>query len=238
MLYIVLSVGKGTRMDDIFHTTHWTQVLAAKEDKNALRSLCELYYAPVLHYIKRQTQTDEVYRYGGRDAEDLAQEFTAQLLGGKTFDHLERQGNRFRSYLLGAVRHFLGRIREKESAEKRGRDFKRQELLVEVADQNGLSDAVFDRVWAKSILDRVLSSLAGESPEWEQLLPWLTREVNAEIRSTLAAELGMNDTAVKVALHRLRKKFRTKIRAEIAVTVDDASEIDGELQYLIAALQG
>lgn len=228
-------------MDNTFHTTHWTQVLAAKDDRNALRSLCELYYAPVLHYIKRQTQTDEAYRYGGRDAEDLAQDFIVQLLDGNAFEHLERQGNRFRTYLLGAVRHFLAKIREKESTEKRGRNFKRQELPAEIAaginTGNGLSDAVFDRIWAKSIIDRVLDSLADGTPETERLMAWLTREVNAEIRKNLAAELNMNDTAVKVALHRLRKKFRTKIRAEIAVTVDDDSEIDGELQYLIAALQ-
>ncbi len=95
-------------------------------------------------------------------------------------------------------------------------------------------EILFDRDWAQITLDRAVASL--DSPETQALLPWLTRQVDAEIRKQLAAQLDVTEVAVKVALHRLRKKFRHNIRTLIAETVEDAAEIDAELDHLIRIL--
>ena len=237
--------------------------------KAALATLCETYYSPIHKYLLRGVAADHARLYGGRDAADLTHDFFAQILGGKMFARLHRDGAPFRVYLLGALRHFLSQLRIRESAQKRGgipslRDdpslqsgvpslrcasFRllmdgpaSLESVDEPADLHGFDDAVFDRDWALAMIQRAMRSLepAGDEPRdipARRLLPWITREMNAETRGQLAAELGLSDTAVKVALHRLRKKFRHTIRALIAETVKDASEIASELDHLIRALR-
>ena len=250
-----------------FPTTHWSVVLAAKWDdtkaRAALRDLCESYREPILRYVERVVHGDSSCRYGGRNAEDLTHDFLARLLEGKMFAQLQRDGAPFRVYLLGAVRYFLSQLRIREPAQKRGGlghhpgiarstasspahydaiYFQHIALPDEPVDSHGFDEAVFDRDWALAMIQRAMRSLepAGSEPRdipAKRLLPWITREMNAETRSQLAAELGLSDTAVKVALHRLRKKFRLTIRTLIAETVKDASEIDAELDHLIKALR-
>ena len=117
------------------------------------------------------------------------------------------------------------------------------EFTDEPAEPHGFDDAVFDREWALAMIQREMLMLepAGDESDdvpVKRLLPWITQNMTAETRSQLAAELGMSDVAVKVSLHRLRKKFRHSIRSLIAETVKDVSEIDAELDHLIQALRG
>ena len=220
--------------NNMFHTTHWSVVLAAKGDdtkaRAALRELCESYREPILRSIQR---------YSGRqDAEDLTHDFLARLLEGKTFRQLDRQGGSFRSYLLGAVRHFLAKTREREAAAKRGGGIAPVSILPDhpAVEKEELLEELFDRDWAQTMVARTLDSLE-KTPETQTLLPWVTREMDVEARARIGAQLDMSDVAVKVALHRLRKKFRETIRKRIAETVRDESEIDGELDHLIRALR-
>ena len=219
-----------------FHTTHWSVVLAAKGNdtnaKAALRELCESYREPILRYIERGTRTDSPQRYGGRNAEDLTHDFLARLLEGKMFGNFQRREGRFRAYLLGAVRHFLANIRQQESAAKRS--FSRYFGTMDDIPQHD-DAAMFDRDWAQTTIDRAIA-LLGDSLETQMLLPYLTSELTTEDRQRLMKELDRSESAVKVALHRLRKKFRQHVRDQIAQTVESESEVDAELDYLIRAL--
>jgi len=244
-----------SRASGVFTTTHWTQVLAARGEslqaKDALRELCAAYYAPVHAFIRQ-------WRHGADDARDLTHEFFAKLLAGHSLDHLERGRGRFRSYLLGAVKHFLSDLRQREQAAKRGSGAAPVSLDAasstagdrdapsrgwEPADASGFPpDAFFDRQWAMNLLDRVLAALAreheqaGRTQEFETLKPYLTGDAASLSPSDAGAGLGVSAGAAKVAIHRLRKRFRQLVRAEIAGTVADGDEVSSEMDYLIQAL--
>jgi RNA polymerase sigma-70 factor (ECF subfamily) len=244
-----------SQVSGVFMTTHWTQVLAARgespEAKDALRELCAAYYAPVHAFIRQ-------WRRGADDARDLTHEFFARLLAGHSLNHVERGRGRFRSYLLGAVKHFLSDLRDRDRAAKRGGgtapisldsgsapggDLDDSGRGWEPADASGFPpDAFFDRQWALNLLDRVLAALAqeheqaGKSREFEVLKPYLTGDTAATSPSNAAASLGVSAGAAKVAIHRCRKRFRQLVRAEITATVADVDDIRSEMDYLIQAL--
>jgi RNA polymerase sigma-70 factor (ECF subfamily) len=233
-----------------FATTHWTQVLEARGEspaaKGALSELCAAYYAPVAAFI----------RYAGRDEEaarDLSQEFFAGLLAGHGLDSLEPGRGRFRSFLLGAVKHFLADQHDRAQAAKRGGG----QTLVSIEAGSGTNttaelqipdpagpttDMVFDRQWALTLVERAVNLLAGEfaaagKPEqFETLKPWLLGEVDSLSQAAAASRLGMTEGAAKVAIHRLRKRFREVVKGEIARTVSDATHVQEELQYLVEVL--
>jgi len=220
-----------------FHTTHWSIVLAAKGDDSkaraALSELCKTYRGAIVRYIDATIKTGTPRHYGGRSAEDLTHDFLIQLLEGKWFAAAEQCEGRFRTYLLGAVQFFLRHIREQELAIKRGSKVVFVPMLDDVPQTE--DDAMFDRDWAQTTLDRA-TILLGDAPETQKLLPWLTIEMPQEDRERIAAELGKSEPAIKVALHRLRKRFRRRVRELIAHTVKSETEIDAELDYLIQAL--
>ena len=223
-----------------FNTTHWSVVLAAKGDNTrahaALSELCQSYRKPILRYIEGAVRTNNVY--GRLSAEDLTHDFLVYLLearlnGEGLFERVQRREGRFRVYLLKAVQFFLSDVRKRELAAKRGG----QIVHVPVHDdipQTG-EDELFDREWAQTMLDRAIA-LLGDTPAIQMLLPVLTHEMTAEVSKQLVAKLGKSESAVKVALHRLRKKFRQLVREQIAHTVESEKEIDTELDYLIRAL--
>ena len=223
--------------NETFQTTHWSVVLAAKGDDTkaalAMRALCESYREPILRYIGRVISKDSPLRYGVRTAEDLAHDFILRLLEKNMFRQVERRECRFRTYLLSAVRHFLANVRQLESSAKRGGGI--AHVPIEADSFASEAEAMFDRDWAQSMVDQAVLSL-GCSRETQTLLPWLTRELSAADRKRIASELGMNETAIKVSLHRLRKKFRANIREQIARTVESESQIDAELAYLVQVL--
>jgi RNA polymerase sigma-70 factor (ECF subfamily) len=234
----------------VFHTTRWTMVMRSKgeapEARAALGDLCEAYWTPVHRFLKREGRNDD-------ESRELTQEFFSRLLAGGTLEKADAGKGRFRSYLLGALKHFLADRRRAEGRQKRGGD-----VIIESIDSSGgetspglsiadpgaeATDAWFDRHWALAVMERGLDAAresfrqAGKDQQFELLKPWLIGDVEGLSQSDVAAELGMSPGAVKVAVHRLRQKFGEAIRREIAETVDTEEEIAGELRYLIEALQ-
>jgi len=230
-----------------FAATRWTLVLRARADaadpSAALSELCEAYYAPVHAFIRARVRDREAAR-------DLTQEFFARVLRGSAFERAEPGRGRFRSFLLGAVKHFLADMHDRERAARRGSG---QEAIpldpgtdtspgLDPADPGtGLGDEIFDRQWAITLLDRSLLQLAsemkaeGKAAHFEELKPWLTGAAVTS-QAEVAAHLGVNENAVKVAIHRLRKRFRELVKLEIAQTVEGADEQQAELRHLISAL--
>jgi RNA polymerase sigma factor (sigma-70 family) len=230
-----------------FHTTRWTRVLAARggdsspESQTALSDLCEIYYAPVHAFIK-YTVPDQAHA----SAEDLTHAFFAQLLQKPGLDAVDRTRGRFRSYLLGAVKHFLADHKNRARAQKRGAgQFHASLDETPTSLQPGTPpapDTLYDRQWALALLDRALLTLeqeqatTGKSRQFETLKPWLNGQAVSLSQADAAETLGLRENAVKVAIHRLRKRFREIVTTEIAQTVESESEIQAELNHLIQAL--
>lgn len=229
-----------------FVTTRWTLVLRARggspEAQAALGELCAAYWQPVFSFIRR----------GGRDehtARDLTQEFFARLLARHGLDTVQPGRGRFRSFLLGAVKHFLADMHDREHALKRGGG---QVAVPLDAEDPGVpelpdpasppSDAVFDREWAVTLVNRSVESLAAEHADearraqFTVLKPWLLGDVGGLTQAEAAERLGWTENAVRVAVHRLRRRFRELVKQEIAQTVDDPAQFQEELRYLLEVL--
>jgi RNA polymerase sigma-70 factor (ECF subfamily) len=235
--------------DSTFHSTRWTLVLRSRGDapeaRTALGELCEVYWAPVFRFLRSEGRTDD-------DSRELAQEFFARLLTRGGFDGADPAKGRFRSYLLGALKHFLAERRRNEGREKRGGGAVVESLDaaihdtapgLQIADTNAaMSDKHFDREWAFAVMDRSLKAVqadfekAGKSAHFEALKPWLVGDTDQLSQADAASQLGVTTGAVKVMIHRLRKTFRAAVEAEIAQTVPATEDIDEELRYLIEVL--
>ncbi|MGV3532951.1 MAG: RNA polymerase sigma factor [Chthoniobacteraceae bacterium] len=225
-----------------FAATQWTLVLRAcgegADAKAALSDLCAAYYAPVIAFLRRDGRDEDA-------AKELAHTFFTGLLESGVGSP-DRERGRFRSYLLGALKHFFCKQRTAAGAKKRGAGMERVPLMTETGTSPGLPmpaapepapELIFDREWAFTLIARALAALenehAGKPAHFAILRPWL--DGGAEISQADAARaLGMNETAIKVAIHRLRTRFRELIRAEIASTVNDPAEAAEELRHLIA----
>jgi len=233
----------------VFLTTHWTEVLRARgessEARVALGQLCEAYWTPVFRFIQRCNCTEDTAR-------DLTQGFFTQLLTHQGLNQVEQGRGRFRSYLLGAVKHYLADQRDQAKAAKRGGGQEPVPLhLTNDTQSSGLQlsdpgtpcpDAFFDRQWALNLIGRALNALAAElnHPDkagyFETLKPWLIADVNGLSQTDAARQLGLSEGAVKVAIYRLRRRFRELVKQEIAGTVDPAETVQDELRYLLDAL--
>jgi RNA polymerase sigma factor (sigma-70 family) len=232
-----------------FVTTRWTQVLSARgssgEAQLALGELCTAYWMPVFRFVRRSGFAEDAAR-------DLTQEFFAQLIARNGLDTVEPGKGRFRSFLLGAVKHFLSDQLDRAHAAKRGGGHAPQPLETETATTSALqipdptapaADVFFDRHWAFNLIDRALSSLAeemksaGKCPQFELLKPWLVGDADALSQAETGQRLGLSEGAVKVAVHRLRKRFRELIRAEIAQTVASPDQVQEELRYLAEVMR-
>ena len=214
------------------------------EAKAALSDLCGAYYAPVFAFIRRNAPNEDA-------AKDLTQDFFTRLLARQGLDTFDPQRGRFRSFLLGAVKHFLADRRDYNHRLKRGAGEPLEPLEPETDNSPGLQlpdattpgpDREFDRKWALTLLDRALAALArehessGNARHFETLKPWLTGDCEDISQAEAAARLDMNEGAVKVAIHRLRRRFRQLIKNEIAETVSEPVQVDQELHYLLEAL--
>jgi RNA polymerase sigma-70 factor (ECF subfamily) len=229
-----------------FRTTRWSLIAAARdpaepESRQALAELCNLYWYPLYAFIRRN----------GHDADasqDLTQQFFTQLLDKHGIVGADRAKGRFRSYLLGACRHFLANEFDRATAAKRGGgqlvlslDFPDAERRygAEPAD-NRTPEQLFERRWALTLLDRTLAELqaeyaaTGNGPLFERLKESLTGDGPAY--ALVAAELAMTEGAVKIAAHRLRQRYRERLRETIADTVDSPDEVEDEIRSLFAAL--
>ncbi len=232
-----------------FTTTHWSLVVAAKPDeasqtrsRKALEELCRAYWYPLYAFVR--------YRgYSSDDAQDLTQSFFARIIETGGFASADPERGRFRSYLLGAMKHFLANDWHRARTRKSGGGVTIIELdALDPEARHALEparapdpDAGFDREWAQESTARAMEKLRAESAasgrgeQFETLKGSLTGEEPA--RSETAARLGMTEGAVKVAVHRLRQRYRELLRAEIAQTVTDPSAIDDEMRHLVDALR-
>jgi RNA polymerase sigma-70 factor (ECF subfamily) len=233
-----------------FATTHWSLVVAAKPDeasqtdaRKALEELCRAYWYPLYAFVRDRG-------YSSTDAQDLTQSFFTRIIETGGFASADPGRGRFRSYLLGAMKHFLANEWHRAQAQKRGGGVTFLELDALAPEarydlepaQPPDPDASFDRQWAQESIARAMDKLraefeaGGKGELFEAIRESLTGEEPA--RSETAARLGMTEGAVKVAVHRLRKRYRQILRAEIAETVSDPSDVDDEMHYLVAALRG
>lgn len=246
----------GPSAPSLFATTQWTRVLASRGDepaaRDALAALCADYYPPVVTFLRQEHRDEDAAR-------ELAHAFFANLLERHALAGADPARGRFRSYLLGALKHFLANQRARAHREKRGGGREPLPLGSETdtdthADgaPHGPSapgtppppDAVFDRAWALSVLDRALSVLERECREagpeaarqFEQLKPWLTGDPVDRTQGEVARELGQAGGAVRVAIHRLRRRYRDLVKSDIARTVADPADTAEELRHLIAVV--
>jgi RNA polymerase sigma-70 factor (ECF subfamily) len=231
-----------------FATTHWSNVLAARdraapEGRAALAGLCGTYWYPLYAFIRRQGHPPD-------QAQDLTQEFFTRLLERDFLQAVDRAKGRFRSFLLAACKHFLANERDRARAAKRGGgrgplslDFDTAEARYHHEPVSNLTpEKLFERRWALALLDRVLVRLREESVRadkgelFDKLKCTLTAGKSAARHAQLGETLGMSAGAVKVAVHRLRRRYRELLREEIAHTLDDAGQVEDEIRDLFVAL--
>jgi RNA polymerase sigma factor (sigma-70 family) len=231
-----------------FPPTRWTLVTAAAdptcgESRAALVSLCESYWPPLYAYIRRRG-------YSVEQAQDLTQEFLLRILEGRYLNRADKEKGRFRAFMLTSLKFFLADEADRQRAQKRGAG---QVLALELSageerfqresSHNETPERIFERRWALSVLDRVMDRLRdefvqhGRVNQFERLKVFLLDRADAPY-ATLAQEFGTSEGALKVAVHRLRKRYRELFRQEIASTVADPSEVESELRHLVTALGG
>lgn len=232
-----------------FVTTRWSLVAAAQdrstpESREALAALCESYWYPLYGFVRGQG-------FSADEAQDLTQEFFASILEKDLFDVIDPKKGRFRSFLLTACQHFLANQRDRAQAKKRGGG--RTFISIDIASAEAryssehvtspsAADRVFERRWALALLDQCLSRLRNEYESrgkkhfFEVVCPFLVGSKGVHPYSQIAAELGISEGALKVAVHRLRHRYRELLREEIGRTVDHPAQVDEEIRELFAAL--
>jgi RNA polymerase sigma factor (sigma-70 family) len=231
-----------------FPTTHWSCIVAAGDPgaplaREALAELCRAYWFPLYAYIRRRG-------YAPDRALDLTQDLFVRLLEKDVLAAADPARGRFRTFLRAVCADFLANRRDRQNALKRGGG--RPIVPIDSDEAEGryarelvhelTPERIFDRNWALILLGRVLEQLreeyraAGQSLMFEVLSPVLTDGSRAVAYATLAARLGMTEGAVRVAVHRLRRRYGERLREEIAATVDEPAEVDDEIRDLFAAL--
>jgi DNA-directed RNA polymerase specialized sigma24 family protein len=232
-------------MTSSFHDTRWTLVTRAKArdqpGREALSDLCAAYYPPVMAFLRGEGRCED-------EARELAHAFAARLLSGSGIAGADAQRGRFRTYLLGALKHFLADERARSQTLKRGGEAPHERLVT--AHDEGIADcreltpeAAFDRQWALSVLDHGLHDLAaelereGKAKLFSRLKPWLIGDADPASQTSIARDLGISTDAVKTALHRLRKRMRASVRQRIADTLRDEGTVEEEFAHLQAALR-
>jgi len=231
-----------------FPTTRWTMVVAAadphrKEARSALATLCENYWYPLYAYLRRRG-------YAADQAQDLTQDFFIQMLEGRYLDRADPEKGRFRSFLLTSLKFFVADEEDRQRALKRGGggvvalEFSSgEERYQREPAHDETPERLFERRWALSVLDQVVEKLRtefvrqGRQEHFDQLKVFLLGRSDAPY-AALALEMKTSEGALKVAIHRLRKRYRELFRQEIADTVADPAEVESELRFLAAVLTG
>lgn len=231
-----------------FATTRWSLVLAARswstpDSRQALAALCEAYWSPLYAYIRRRgIQADE--------AQDLTQEFFTRMLEKHSLEHVAREKGRFRAFLLASLKNFLANSRRDERAAKRrpsagivSLDFAAAEERYRLEPLDRFSpEKLYERRWALALLEQTLEKLRGEYEKsnktalFDRLKAYLSAGRERTSYAAAAADLDMSEGAVKVAVHRLRRRYRELLRREVAQTVAAPDELEAELRSLFDAL--
>lgn len=228
-----------------FHTTRWTRVCLAQADsedgRRALADLCDAYYEPVVTFLRCELRDADAAR-------EMSHAFFAEILAGGAIHSADPARGRFRAYLLGAVKHFLSHQRKAARRLKRGAGMEalplEEEACAVVDAHQPAPDAEFDRQWAVTMLTRSLDALRlecraqGREAFFETVKPLLMGETSHGDHTTLAEACRMNDAAFRMAVHRLKKRLRLCVKAEVAGTLDDPTMVQEEMQSLFAALGG
>lgn len=241
---------EGSQRSAVFATTHWSVVLSAGQGGSsaadeALEQLCRAYWFPLYAYVRQRG-------YNPEDAQDLTQAFFLRLLERDLLADLKPAGAKFRSFLLSALKNHLAGEWVRARAAKRG-GFQvvlsldaldpETRYSQEPADPKA-PELAFDRRWAEAVLDQALErlrteqTLEGKGTLFEALAGTLTGDLPTQPYAALAAQLGASEAAVKMAAHRLRKRYGELLRFEVANTVSTAAEVQEELRCLLAALAG
>jgi RNA polymerase sigma factor (sigma-70 family) len=234
----------------VFATTHWSVVLAAGHSsvpgaQEALEKLCRAYWYPLYVYVRRQGKSPH-------DAQDLTQEFFARLLQKNYLRLADPDRGRFRAFLLKSLKNFLVNEWEKARTQKRGGGRCFIHLDAEIAESRYAAepvqaltlDEIYEKRWAVTLIEAVLTRLresyaeTDRLPVFEALKAFIWGEQTTLSYADVAPQLGLAEGAVKVAVHRLRVRYRELLRAEIAETVATPGEVDEELQHLIGVLSG
>jgi RNA polymerase sigma-70 factor (ECF subfamily) len=231
-----------------FATTRWSLIQQAAQGNEAparaaLEELCQAYWLPVYAFMRRQTRDRH-------EAQDWTQGFFASLLSRDALAQLTPERGRFRSFLLAAASHFASNERDKRNTIVRGGHVMLQSIDYEDGEKRlakdlsttATAESLFERQWAHAVLDRVLQQLREEyySTDRHALFDTLVEHlggVSNEGSLTVSAErLQMSAEAIRVSLHRLRKRYRALLRNEIAQTTNTPAEIDDEIRYLFLTL--
>ena len=239
---------QGAAGSGVFATTHWTAVIAATRGNSpqasvALEELCRTYWYPLYAYVRRHGHSRE-------DAEDLTQGFFARLLEKNYLEDVSSDKGKFRSFLLVAIKRFLATERDRASCQKRGGgviplslDWQDADSRYQITPADNLSpDKLYDRAWAVIVLEHVIIRLRdehnqeGKAVMYEKLKPFLMMGKSEIPHARAAAELKMTEGAVRVAVHRLRRRYRELLRDEIAQTLANPAQAEEEMQALFSAL--
>jgi RNA polymerase sigma factor (sigma-70 family) len=208
----------------------------------ALEELCRTYWYPLYAYVRRRGHSPH-------EAEDLTQEFFARLLAKNYLADVDREKGKFRSFLLASLKHFLANEWDRAQAAKRGGgqphlslDAQTAETRYQAEPADDLTpEKLLERQWALALLDQVLARLQAEfvadskEKQFDELKLWLTEGKGATSYAVVAARLGTTEGAAKVAVHRLRRRYRELLRDEISHTVTTPAEIEEEIRHLFAA---
>ncbi|MEK7685920.1 MAG: sigma-70 family RNA polymerase sigma factor [Verrucomicrobiota bacterium] len=238
----------GTHRAAQFAPTHWSVVLTAAgrdspEAAGALAQLCQDYWYPLYAFVRRKGFTPH-------EAQDLTQDFFARLLEKNILKAADPAKGKFRSFLLGSLQNFLNNDWDRRQAAKRGGQavtFSLDDSTAE--DRYRLEPAhdltpekIFERRWALTLLEKVHAQLQaecvaeGKGAQFEALQAYLSGEPSAGNYGESAARLGLKEGAVRVAVHRLRKRLGQLLKKEVGRTVADPKEVDEEISHLLVAL--
>ena len=229
-----------------FLTTHWSVVLSAQDKDSprsveALETLCRSYWYPLYAHVRQLGRNPH-------DAQDLTQEFFARLLQKDYLQSAAREKGKFRTFLLMALKRFLANEWDRQHAQKRGGFAPVISIDEELAESRFASepshqvqpDVLFDRQWAMTLLERTMTKLqeeyvaSGRAKLFDHLRNCLARDESALPYAEIAAQLSLTEAAVKMAVHRLRARYREILRAEIAETVSAEEEVEDEIRHLFS----
>ncbi len=228
-----------------FETTHWSVVHATQGSdpagaRDALERLCRAYWRPLFAYLRRAGHAEA-------DAEDLTQQFLAELLARDGLARVHPRFGRFRAFLLASLRNFLSHQRDRATAQKRGGGLAPLPLEPDEGGPASVAgntaaespEVAYDRQWARMVLEQAHRSLcaeyeaAGRGPDFGLLADYLPGSEPAHSQAEVALRLGTTVSAVKSEVHRLRLRYGQYLRAEIAATVTDPAEVEAEIRHLL-----